>query len=268
MPGVRRERGSGRARRRQTGCRPRPARGSSRRSSPCRAHFGLRGLLRGPDHLGRCSRSAARSPAAGPRRGLGFRKRVRLPAPPRHHRRRLHRRQHPLEADRGRAAAALHALPDAGRLRRRRGPLRRRRRRQHRDPLRRDRGACCASTTRPARTPTGSSRPRFAALFWAATAGALVALPFAEPISDALLDEPAPELARIAIGGLWVLTLFEYLLTLFRLEERARAYFVTTIANVPGDDRPHGRCWWSAPTRARAGCCSAATRPAPPSSSA
>jgi O-antigen/teichoic acid export membrane protein len=72
----------------------------------------------------------------------------------------------------------------------------------------------------------------FAALFWAATAGALVALPFAEPISDALLDEPAPELARIAIGGLWVLTLFEYLLTIFRLEERARAYFVTTMANV------------------------------------
>src|SRR6476659_2663971 len=72
----------------------------------------------------------------------------------------------------------------------------------------------------------------FAALFWAATVGALVLLPFAGPISDALLKESAPGLARIAIGGLWVLTLFEYLLTLFRLEERARAYFVTTIANV------------------------------------
>ena len=72
----------------------------------------------------------------------------------------------------------------------------------------------------------------FAALFWAGTVGALVALPFAEPISDAMLDEPAPELARIAIGGLWVLTLFEYLLTIFRLQERARAYFVTTMLNV------------------------------------
>src|SRR3954469_21724913 len=72
----------------------------------------------------------------------------------------------------------------------------------------------------------------FAALFWAATLGALVLLPFAGPISDALLNHSEPELARIAIGGLWVLTLFEYLLTLFRLEERARAYFVTTIANV------------------------------------
>ena len=43
-----------------------------------------------------------------------------------------------------------------------------------------------------------------------------------------------PDLARIAIGGLWVLTMFEFLLTLFRLEERARAYFVTTIAQRAG----------------------------------
>jgi O-antigen/teichoic acid export membrane protein len=72
----------------------------------------------------------------------------------------------------------------------------------------------------------------FAGLFWFATIGALVALPFATPISEALLDRPAPELARIAIGGLWVLTMFEFMLTLFRLEERARAFFLTTILNV------------------------------------
>jgi O-antigen/teichoic acid export membrane protein len=72
----------------------------------------------------------------------------------------------------------------------------------------------------------------FAALFWVSTATALIALPFAGPISEALLDRSAPGLARIAIGGLWVLTMVEYLLTLFRLEERARAYFVTTILNV------------------------------------
>ena len=72
----------------------------------------------------------------------------------------------------------------------------------------------------------------FAALFWLATAAALIALPFAAPLSEALLARPAPGLARIAIGGLWVLTLFEYLLTLFRLEERARAYFTTTILSV------------------------------------
>jgi O-antigen/teichoic acid export membrane protein len=72
----------------------------------------------------------------------------------------------------------------------------------------------------------------FATLFWASTAAALIALPFAGQISEALLVHPAPDLARIAIGGLWVLTLHEYLLTLFRLEERARAFFVVTIANV------------------------------------
>jgi O-antigen/teichoic acid export membrane protein len=72
----------------------------------------------------------------------------------------------------------------------------------------------------------------FAALFWFATAAALIALPFAAPLSEALLDEHAPDLMRIAIGGLWVLTLHEYLLTVFRLEERARAFFTVTIANV------------------------------------
>jgi O-antigen/teichoic acid export membrane protein len=72
----------------------------------------------------------------------------------------------------------------------------------------------------------------FATLFWVSTAAALVALPFADQISEALLNESAPDLARIAIGGLWVLTMFEFLLTLFRLEERARAYFVTTMLSV------------------------------------
>jgi O-antigen/teichoic acid export membrane protein len=72
----------------------------------------------------------------------------------------------------------------------------------------------------------------FAALFWFATLAALIALPFAGQISEALLEQSAPDLARISIGGLWVLTMVEYLLTLFRLEERARAFFVTTILNV------------------------------------
>src|SRR4051794_1099675 len=62
-------------------------------------------------------------------------------------------------------------------------------------------------------------RTSFAALFWTTTAGTLLLLPFAGPISEALLAHSAPGLARIAIGGLWVLTLHEYLLTLFRLEE-------------------------------------------------
>jgi O-antigen/teichoic acid export membrane protein len=78
----------------------------------------------------------------------------------------------------------------------------------------------------------------FSGLFWFATVGAVIALPFAEPLAEALLNpkpdqlHTATELTRIAIGGLWVATMFEYLLTLYRLDERARAYFVTTITNV------------------------------------
>ncbi|HEU5063150.1 MAG TPA: oligosaccharide flippase family protein [Solirubrobacterales bacterium] len=72
----------------------------------------------------------------------------------------------------------------------------------------------------------------FAGLFWFSTFGALVALPFAGPLAELLVDEPAADLMRIAIGGLWVLTMWEFMLTLFRLEERARAFFVTTILNV------------------------------------
>ncbi len=79
----------------------------------------------------------------------------------------------------------------------------------------------------------------FSGLFWFSTLGALVLLPFAGPLSELLLDPKTPaelhtgtELTRIAIGGLWVATLFEYLLTLYRLDERARAYFITTITNV------------------------------------
>jgi len=74
----------------------------------------------------------------------------------------------------------------------------------------------------------------FAGLFWLSTLGALLALPLAGPISEALLvtEDPdslspgeAADLVRIAIAGL-------FLLTLFRLEERARAFFVTTILSV------------------------------------
>ena len=87
--------------------------------------------------------------------------------------------------------------------------------------------------------PAAVVKSTFAGLFWFATIGALLALPFATPIAEALLNPKTPaevgqmaELARISIGGLWVLTMFEFLLTLFRLEERARAYFVTTMLSV------------------------------------
>lgn len=72
----------------------------------------------------------------------------------------------------------------------------------------------------------------FSALFWAGTISALVLMPFAGPISDLLLGQTDTGLTRIAIGGLWVLTLSEYLLTIFRLDERARAFFNFTVASV------------------------------------
>ncbi len=78
----------------------------------------------------------------------------------------------------------------------------------------------------------------FSGLFWTTTVVSLVLLPFATPLAELLLNpkpdevHAAAELTRIAIGGLWVATLFEFLLTLYRLDERARAYFVLTITNV------------------------------------
>ena len=78
-------------------------------------------------------------------------------------------------------------------------------------------------------------RTGFAALLMASTLGALVLLPFAPQLADLLLDDgvdDAAGLVRIAIGGLWVLTLYEYLVSLYRLDERARAYFTFTILHV------------------------------------
>ena len=75
-------------------------------------------------------------------------------------------------------------------------------------------------------------RTGFASLFWTTTLGAGIALAFAAPISEALLDRPDAQLARIAVGGLWVITLYEYLVALLRVDERARAYFFFTMANT------------------------------------
>ncbi len=72
----------------------------------------------------------------------------------------------------------------------------------------------------------------FASLFWTTTIGLAMALPLAEPISQLLLDRSDPGLVRIATFGLWVFTMFEFLLALFRLDERARAFFYFTVSNV------------------------------------
>ena len=69
-------------------------------------------------------------------------------------------------------------------------------------------------------------------LIIAITAGALLVAAFAGPLSEALLDRRDTELMLIATGGLWVFTLYELMMALFRLDERARAYFTASIANV------------------------------------
>lgn len=72
----------------------------------------------------------------------------------------------------------------------------------------------------------------FASLLWTTTAGLLIAMPLAAPISQLLLDRSDAELVRIAIFGLWVFTMFEFLLALFRLDERAKAFLAFTVSNV------------------------------------
>jgi O-antigen/teichoic acid export membrane protein len=80
--------------------------------------------------------------------------------------------------------------------------------------------------------PDETVRTAFASLFWTTTIGLALALPFAEPLSRLLLGHSDAGLMRIAIFGLWVFTMFEFLTALFRLDERARAYFAFTVANV------------------------------------
>lgn len=72
----------------------------------------------------------------------------------------------------------------------------------------------------------------FAALFWAGAIAVALAMPFAGQISEGLIGYEDAALARVAIAGLWILTLSEYLLTLFRLDERAREYFLVTIVSA------------------------------------
>ena len=69
-------------------------------------------------------------------------------------------------------------------------------------------------------------------LFLSITLGSLLVAAFAGPLSEALLDRRETELMLISAGGLWVFTLYELMMALFRLDERARAYFAASITNV------------------------------------
>ena len=72
----------------------------------------------------------------------------------------------------------------------------------------------------------------FAAMAIGAAVAVAAAMPFAPQVSEALLDRSEPGLTRIAIAGIGVFVLYDMLLALFRLDERARAYFAYTIANI------------------------------------
>ena len=85
---------------------------------------------------------------------------------------------------------------------------------------------------RPVRGGTKSLGAAVSFLFIAITVGSLLVAAFAGPLSEALLDQRDTELMLIAAGGLWVFTLYELMMALFRLDERARAYFAASLTNV------------------------------------
>jgi O-antigen/teichoic acid export membrane protein len=55
---------------------------------------------------------------------------------------------------------------------------------------------------------------------------------FAAPLSQLVIDQRDPAVFRIAVLGLWTFTNLELAMTLLRVDERARAYVVTTLSNV------------------------------------
>jgi O-antigen/teichoic acid export membrane protein len=80
--------------------------------------------------------------------------------------------------------------------------------------------------------PDSVVKSGFASLFWTTTLGLAIAMPLAEPISELVLGRSDGGLVRIAIFGLWVFTMYEFLLALFRLDERAKAFLAFTVSNV------------------------------------
>src|SRR3954467_2923097 len=76
-----------------------------------------------------------------------------------------------------------------------------------------------------ARTATGT-------LFIATTVAALAVAALAGPISTALLDAYRPGVIRAAALGLWAFTNLELAYALLRVEERARAFAIASLANV------------------------------------
>jgi O-antigen/teichoic acid export membrane protein len=69
-------------------------------------------------------------------------------------------------------------------------------------------------------------------LLVATTVCAIPLAVFAGPLSELILDQRDATVFRIAVLGLWTFTNLELAYALLRVDERARAYAVTTLANV------------------------------------
>jgi O-antigen/teichoic acid export membrane protein len=82
-----------------------------------------------------------------------------------------------------------------------------------------------ATRRRLARTTT-------AAVFWVSTVVSLIALAFAGPLSEALLDERNATALGFGLLGLWAFANLEVSKALLRVEERWRAFLVATVFNV------------------------------------
>lgn len=69
-------------------------------------------------------------------------------------------------------------------------------------------------------------------LLGATTLAAIPLLVFAAPLSELVLDQRDATIFRIAVLGLWTFTNLELAYALLRVDERAGAYALSTIANV------------------------------------
>ncbi|HMJ02987.1 MAG TPA: lipopolysaccharide biosynthesis protein [Conexibacter sp.] len=69
-------------------------------------------------------------------------------------------------------------------------------------------------------------------LLVATTLAAIPLVVLAEPLSEIVLDQSDAGIFRIAVLGLWTFTNLELAYALLRVDERAGAYAITTIANV------------------------------------
>ncbi|MBS1868692.1 MAG: lipopolysaccharide biosynthesis protein [Actinobacteria bacterium] len=69
-------------------------------------------------------------------------------------------------------------------------------------------------------------------LLLATTVAAIPLALFAGPLSQLILDQRDPAVFRVAVLGLWTFTNLELAYALLRVDERARAYAITTLSNV------------------------------------